>query len=156
MQPAVMAVNHPAFARLLNQQQNQRIVFHRQCHTAQTFPAWAWLVLMLLVIGRQRRQHFALPTGGHWRIQQTVTGLDKTRLLRELTQTVAAQLTSPRKIGQIHCAAIEMYCQRRRIIFRQRQRRQPLQIFGLTFPATRWIKRHHTSTRQRDARGDIA
>jgi hypothetical protein len=61
MQPAVVAFDHPAFAHVFNQQQHQRIVFHRQRHASQTLAARAGFILMLFMVRRERAQYLTLP-----------------------------------------------------------------------------------------------
>jgi len=61
VQPAVVAVQLAALAHLLDQQQNQGLVLHRQRHTTQAFPSRARFILMLLMVGRQHLQNFTLP-----------------------------------------------------------------------------------------------
>ena len=61
MEPAVVAFDRPAFAHVFNQQQHQRIVFHRQRHAPQTLTARARLILMLFMIRCERAQYLTLP-----------------------------------------------------------------------------------------------
>ena len=84
VQPAVVAFNHPAFAHVFNQQQHQRIVFHRQRHASQTLAPRARLVLMLFMVSRERVQYFTLPLRSNRGIEQAVSGLYKARLLGQL------------------------------------------------------------------------
>jgi hypothetical protein len=70
-----MAVDGPTGAHLLNQQQYQRFVLHRQRNTPQTFAARSRLVAMLIVIARQRIKEFCLPARRQRRAEQVITGL---------------------------------------------------------------------------------
>ena len=64
---------------------------------------------MLLMIGGKRSQHVTLPVGGNRRIQQAVTGLNKTGRLRQLTQAVTAELARPRESRKTDGAARQVY-----------------------------------------------
>ncbi|VAU68909.1 Uncharacterised protein [Klebsiella pneumoniae] len=103
-----MTCNNAAFTHVFNQQQHQRVVFHGQRHAPQTFTARAGLILMLFMVGRQRAQHFALPARRHRRVQQAVPGLNKTWLLRQKTQSFAAELARPGERRQIHRATLKV------------------------------------------------
>lgn len=61
MQPAVVAFYQPTFAHVFNQQQHQRIVFHRQRHASQAFTSRAGFILMLFMVSGERGQYLALP-----------------------------------------------------------------------------------------------
>ena len=143
VQPAVMAFNHPAFAHVFNQQQHQRIVFHRQRHASQALTTRTGFILMLFMVSGERVQDLTLPVCRNWRIEQAVAGLNKARLLGQLMQPFAAQLACPCKITQAHGPALKMHPQRGVIILSLRKRSQPLQVFRLTLAASRRVQRHH-------------
>jgi hypothetical protein len=116
MQPSVMAVDSPAGAHLLNQQQYQRFVLHRQRNTPQTFAARSRLVAMLIVIARQRIKEFCLPARRQRGAEQTVARLQVIRAVNQHVQAFIAELARPGKIIQTDGIALQMNIQRLSII----------------------------------------
>ena len=110
---------------------------------------------MLVVVSRQRIEDFALPARCNSGIQQTVSRLNKTMLLDQRTHAVTVELTRPGEVGNIYRSTRQVQRQSVTITLCVFQRRQPLQIFRLTLPATRRIERDHARTGQRRASRNI-
>ena len=127
MQPAVVAVNNAAFAHLLNQQQHQRFIFHRQRNTPQAFAARSWLIAMLIVIARQGIEQLPLPARGERGAQQAISRLQIVRAVNQRVEALAAELTRPGEIIEAHRIALKVNIQRLDVIaLRGGQRVQPL------------------------------
>ena len=127
MQPSVVAVNSAAFAHLLNQQQHQRLIFHRQRNTPQPLAARPGLIAMLIVVTRQGVEQFPLPARGKRGAQQTIARLQVIRTVNQRLQPLVAELTRPGEIIEAHRVALQMNIQRLDVIaLRGGQRAQPL------------------------------
>lgn len=53
--------------------------------------------MVLLMVGRQRLQQLALPAGGYRRIEQVITGTNKTGIFQQQIQAAGAELTPSRR-----------------------------------------------------------
>ena len=76
-------------------------------------------------------------------------------LLDQRTHAVTVELTRPGEVGNIYRSTRQVQRQSVTITLCVFQRRQPLQIFRLTLPATRRIERDHARTGQRRASRNI-